>query len=614
MAASGLVLKPAALDSIHLGGISSHGCLEPVEAIQIYLATLGSNLMIPLSILSCDTIASIKLRIQAYKGFYVKQQRLVYGGRELTKDDSLIKDYGVSNGEILHLVIRLSSILDVAIKTCSGREYLLRVKRTKSVKDLKQLISEEEDGLAIEDQQLILRGEELDNQRILDELSLEDKTVVHLLVAKSAKVRTKFTGKNVEISVTAVNKWNGTISSKDDTFLPSVCMKLDSNPLRRSGSMPLDLPYSGSNYENCDGQLPTFPLQKFEGSRILEPARELLTFQIPHVLIRILDRIKAGMNRGHKPVLASGGSGGTYFMQDEDGSTSVAIFKPMDEEPMAANNPRGMSLSLTGEGLKKGIRVGEGALREVAAYILDHPVQGPRIHSGINNRGFAGVPATMMAYCYHEAFNYSGSLGVPRRAKIGSLQQFVNSISDCEDMGPANFPVEEVHKITVLDMRFANTDRNGGNILVCKESESLKLVPIDHGYCFPETFEDCTFEWLYWPQARVPYQATTLKYIASLDAEKDIALLHGHGWDIPPKCARVLRVATMLLKKGAAAGLSPFFIGSMMCRDYMNRKSTIERMLEDAEANIWPGSSDVQFLESLSVIMDSYVDEASSYC
>ena len=48
------------------------------------------------------------------------------------------------------------------------------------------------------------------------------------------------------------------------------------------------------------------------------------------------------------------------------------MFKPIDQEPMAVNNPHGLPLSLDGEGLKKGTRVGEGALREVAAYLLDH--------------------------------------------------------------------------------------------------------------------------------------------------------------------------------------------------------------------------------------------------
>lgn len=45
-------------------------------------------------------------------------------------------------------------------------------------------------------------------------------------------------------------------------------------------------------------------------------------------------------------------------------------------------------------------------------------------------------------------------------------------------------------------------------------------------------FEDCTFEWLYWPQARNPFSPSTIAYINSLDAEKDIERLKFHGWDL----------------------------------------------------------------------------------
>jgi hypothetical protein len=50
------------------------------------------------------------------------------------------------------------------------------------------------------------------------------------------------------------------------------------------------------------------------------------------------------------------------------------------------------------------------------------------------------------------------------------------------------------------DLRLGNADRNGGNILVRRNSESgqWELIPIDHGYCLPSTFEDLSFEWMYW--------------------------------------------------------------------------------------------------------------------
>lgn len=54
---------------------------------------------------------------------------------------------------------------------------------------------------------------------------------------------------------------------------------------------------------------------------------------------------------------------------------------------------------------------------------------------------------------------------------------------------PRAFPVDEVHKISVLDIRLANADRHAGNILFSKDGGKGKilLVPIDHGYCLPDS-------------------------------------------------------------------------------------------------------------------------------
>ncbi|CAI5990695.1 unnamed protein product [Closterium sp. NIES-65] len=251
---------------------------------------------------------------------------------------------------------------------------------------------------------------------------------------------------------------------------------------------------------------------------------------------RTLADVSAGLLAGQAPEITPDGSGGTYMLRDATGESHIAVFKPMDEEPLAWNCPRGMPPSLTGKGLKRGTRVGEGAFREVAAYLLDHPLR-----EG-DAEGFAGVPRTSLVTC--DVKYFASSLGSPVSIlgglssaelgirKIGSLQQFVPAMSNCEDMGPARFAASEVHKIAVLDMRLANADRNGANILVKRDGTDLKLIPIDHGYCLPETLEDCTFEWLYWPQAKQPLSEEVREYIAKLDAEADLSLLHANGWAI----------------------------------------------------------------------------------
>lgn len=122
-------------------------------------------------------------------------------------------------------------------------------------------------------------------------------------------------------------------------------------------------------------------------------------------------------------------------------------------------------------------------------------------------------------------------------------------------------------------------------------------------------FEDCTFDWLYWPQACQPYSLDTIEYINSLDAEQDIALLKFYGWDIPIESARTLRISTMLLKKGVERGLTPFAIGSLMCRENINKESVIEEIVREAQDSLLPGMSEAAFLEAISEFMDLQLDK-----
>lgn len=67
-------------------------------------------------------------------------------------------------------------------------------------------------------------------------------------------------------------------------------------------------------------------------------------------------------------------------------------------------------------------------------------------------------------------------------------------------------------------------------------------------------------------QIHMSADEAALRYIEALDAEGDLRVLAQHGLGIRPECARVLRVLTMLLQKAAARRLTPFHIGSLMCR------------------------------------------------
>ncbi|KAI3822105.1 hypothetical protein L1987_09686 [Smallanthus sonchifolius] len=387
--------------------------------------------------------------------------------------DSDSIDYVVSSGDVLHLILRVSDLLVISVETTIGREFEFEVDRFRNVRYLKQLVLEKAKGVGIidvEDHKILSNGERIDDHRLIDDVCNNHNGMIHLVVEQS-------TYKN---------------PGKDEQ---------DSNMKK-----PPEI---------------DSPLQAI----IVNPSSKLST-----TIWSMLGSAFEGLKNWKKPIRSSEGTGGTYSMQHPSGNKYVAVFKPVDEEPMAVNNPQGLPVSTNGEGLKRGTKVGE---------------------------------------------------------------------------------VEEVHKITVFDIRTANADRHAGNILMNREGGRLVLIPIDHGYCLPENFEDCTFDWLYWPQAHEPYSPETLDYIETLDAERDLVLLGSNGWDLTRECARTLRISTMLLKKGAKRGLCPYAIRRILYRETLNKESVIEIIVQKACSFRLPGTTEADFLTIVSSLLDFELDKVS---
>lgn len=232
---------------------------------------------------------------------------------------------------------------------------------------------------------------------------------------------------------------------------------------------------------------------------------------------QMVRRAMHGFRAQQEPSATREGMGGTYFLADDVGD-KVGIFKPCDEEPLAPNNPKGWAGRAMGApGMKPSVRVGEAALREVAAYLLDHG-------------GFAGVPPAALVLCRHPVLNYKVKMpkieslmdisaisrcggdgsgagagltqalsrcalsdpapaaaaasvddewsshlagpALPGGYKLGSFQAFATHIGDANDLAPSQFSAENVHRIGILDIRLLNCDRHAGNLLVAERGTS----------------------------------------------------------------------------------------------------------------------------------------------
>ncbi|KAL6123107.1 hypothetical protein ACLB2K_075630 [Fragaria x ananassa] len=312
-----------------------------------------------------------------------------------------------------------------------------------------------------------------------------------------------------------------------------------------------------------------------------------------------------GMRRGCPPALASSGMSGAYVMSkytDDGEREDISVFKPMDEEIGAVNNPRKGG----GGSAVKGVVVGEGAVREVASYLLDYPQSGYR-RSYTDEIGFSGVPPTIMVECLHEKFN-----GEEKR-KRGSLQKFMVSKGDCEGYGNNKFSElseHEVHKISVLDIRLANADRHLGNLLLSTEED--QLIPIDHGCCIPENFERCRFDWIGWSQCKKAYSQETLNYIRKINPDEDIKYLQAHGLILSDESQQTLRISSMILKQGAQAGKTPHQIGSMFHKDDSDDKeyeSVVQKLVREARE-----ATSASFFKHLSYLVDQHFGMGEGIC
>lgn len=320
------------------------------------------------------------------------------------------------------------------------------------------------------------------------------------------------------------------------------------------------------------------------------PRVEIVGGHGAHRVRALVAEVAIALASGVDPIPVSSGLGGAYFLRGRNGD-NIAVAKPVDEEPLAFNNPKGFGGLMLGQpGMKRSVRVGETGIRELAAYLLDHD-------------GFAGVPPTALVKITHVGFhvNCAAAISAPLY-KIASLQRFVDHDFDAGELGPSGFSVASVHRIGIFDVRLLNLDRHAGNILVKKNDHhenyavgAAELVPIDHGLCLPEWLDDPYFEWLHWPQASIPFSESELEYIANLDPFKDAEILRTELPSLNDSSIRVLVLCTIFLKQAAAAGLCLADIGKMMTREFCSGEenlSVLENLCTKAKLSMIDMSND----------------------
>eukprot|EP00210_Caulerpa_lentillifera_P004603 g4389.t1 len=551
-----------------------------------------------------ETIRNLVIEIRQREFFFMKQCWIFGHHKILELND--VKSCPVFDKQCLHVFTKLSNVKKLQVTTDkSTGNGLTPVKTLTTTMTTTVDIPIPSSMKKKQDSRLVLRGSVIEQGKdpLTSELECSDgDPIVHLIIRKSTKLQCyhlKDDGFEINVSTgTTVEEVKSKIEELTDGFQAH-----EHNVIKEGNTLLPGMSLSEIGIKKGDVlELVQVPLYLEEYTDPDSPSCGSVQTEMPLEW----EKAKDALAHGVRPKLSSVGTGGSYFIPALEGK-NLAVFKPQDEEPLAPNNPKGhRGDSINGDGLRRGVRPGEGAVREVIAFALDH-------------EHFSCVPPTTMV-------SLSDMHGKKTHRKVGSFQQFVPHDMDCEEMGPSKFPVHEVHKICVLDIRLANADRNGGNILARQENGQWRLTPIDHGYCLPDSFEDINFEWIYWPQAKVPFNKATSEYISRLDAWNDLAILAKNGLCLRPECARVLLVCTMLLKKALVCGLTPRQIGLIMCRQ-TSKMSPLEKLHKQAmqftlfkvygESNLLArgkqlAANDTVYLETMGSLLDQYLEETQT--
>lgn len=201
------------------------------------------------------------------------------------------------------------------------------------------------------------------------------------------------------------------------------------------------------------------------------------------------------------PVQTGNQTNGSWFIYN--GCDLLGVYKPRLQAKGALDGP-------SGKPLRKGIPLGQEALREKLADVLNKTLR-PLINMYISLSDF-GVPQTTIEPFMHALFGPNHEVG-----SFQCYEKGTRAITDKDSF--AAISEDQFIKAAIFDLLSLNTDRHLGNLLYSEVKGELILI--DHGACFPEQkgLKEVQFEWMRFSFAQSPLPARWQKFVLAIDTK-----------------------------------------------------------------------------------------------